>query len=40
MLEVVSIKPGGEYTTKLDEYARMDVLYCVIYNPKRGKNHT
>jgi Uma2 family endonuclease len=32
VLEVVSTKPGGEYTTKLDEYARMGVLYYVIYS--------
>jgi Uma2 family endonuclease len=32
VLEVVSNKPGGEYTTKLDEYARMGVLYYVIYS--------
>jgi Uma2 family endonuclease len=37
VLEVVSTKPGGEYTTKLDEYARMGVLYYVIYNPKRRR---
>jgi Uma2 family endonuclease len=32
VLEVVSTKPGGEYTTKLDEYAQMGVLYYVIYS--------
>jgi Uma2 family endonuclease len=37
VLEVVSTKPGGEYTTKLDEYAQMQVLYYVIYNPKRKR---
>ncbi|AFY92310.1 Uma2 family endonuclease [Chamaesiphon minutus] len=37
VLEVVSTSPGGEYTTKLDEYARMGVLYYVIYNPKRRR---
>jgi Uma2 family endonuclease len=37
VLEVVSSKPGGEYTTKLDEYTRMGVLYYVIYNPKRRR---
>jgi Uma2 family endonuclease len=37
VLEVVSTKPGGEYTTKLDEYTRMGVLYYVIYNPKRRR---
>jgi Uma2 family endonuclease len=40
VLEVVSTKPGGEYTTKLDEYARMGVLYYVIYNPKRRRKAT
>ena len=35
VLEVVSAKPGGEYTTKLQEYAQMGVLYYVIYHPKR-----
>jgi Uma2 family endonuclease len=37
VLEVVSTKPGGEYTTKLIEYASMGVLYYVIYNPKRRR---
>ena len=37
VLEVVSTKPGGEYTTKLDEYTRMGILYYVIYNPKRRR---
>ncbi|WP_310482167.1 Uma2 family endonuclease, partial [Chamaesiphon sp. VAR_48_metabat_403] len=32
VLEVVSTNPGGEYTTKLDEYTRMGVLYYVIYS--------
>lgn len=32
-LEVVSQTPGGEYDTKLDIYARLGVLYYVIYNP-------
>ena len=32
-LEVVSHTPGGEYDTKLDIYARLGVLYYVIYNP-------
>ena len=36
-LEVVSTTPGGEYTTKLDRYALMGVLYYVIYNPKRRR---
>ena len=37
VLEVVSSKPGGEYTTKLDKYAELGVLYYVIYNPKRRR---
>lgn len=37
VLEVVSTKPGGEYTTKLDLYTEMGVLYYVIYNPKRRR---
>jgi Uma2 family endonuclease len=37
VLEVVSTKPGGEYTTKLDKYAELGVLYYVIYNPKRRR---
>ena len=37
VLEVVSITPGREYTSKLDEYARMGVLYYVIYNSKRRR---
>ena len=36
-LEVVSTTPGGEYTSKLDRYALMGVLYYVIYNPKRRR---
>jgi Uma2 family endonuclease len=37
VLEVVSTKPGGEYTTKLDKYAELGVLYYAIYNPKRRR---
>ena len=37
VLEVVSATPGREYTSKLDEYARMGVLYYVIYNSKRRR---
>jgi Uma2 family endonuclease len=37
VLEVVSTTPGGEYTTKLDSYALLGVLYYVIYNPKRRR---
>jgi Uma2 family endonuclease len=36
-LEVVSTKPGGEYTTKLNKYAELGVLYYIIYNPKRRR---
>lgn len=37
VLEVVSVTPGREYTSKLDDYARMGVLYYVIYNSKRRR---
>jgi Uma2 family endonuclease len=37
VLEVVSKQRRGEYTTKLDEYAQMGVLYYVIYNPNRKR---
>jgi Uma2 family endonuclease len=37
VLEVVSITPGREYTSKLDRYASMGVLYYVIYNSKRRR---
>jgi Uma2 family endonuclease len=37
VLEVVSVTPGREYTSKLDQYARMGVLYYVIYNSKRRR---
>ena len=33
-LEVVSHTPGGEYDEKLAIYARLGVLYYVIYNPQ------
>jgi Uma2 family endonuclease len=32
VLEVVSITPGKEYTSKLDLYAKMGVLYYTIYS--------
>ncbi|MFB2920315.1 MULTISPECIES: Uma2 family endonuclease [Aerosakkonema] len=32
-LEVVSRTPGGEYDEKMQTYARLGVLYYVIYNP-------
>lgn len=34
VLEMVSHKPGGEYDEKLDIYAKLGVLYYVIYNPE------
>ncbi|MBD2679821.1 MULTISPECIES: Uma2 family endonuclease [Nostoc] len=33
-LEIVSLTPGGEYDKKLDIYAKLGVLYYVIYNPE------
>lgn len=33
-LEVVSQTPGGEYDEKMAIYARLGVLYYVIYNPQ------
>lgn len=33
-LEVVSHSPGGEYDEKLAIYAKLGVLYYVIYNPQ------
>ncbi len=37
VLEVVSITPGKEYTSKLDLYAKMGVLHYAIYNSKRKR---
>jgi Putative restriction endonuclease len=34
VLEVVSKTPGDEYDGKLDIYAKLGVLYYVIYNPQ------
>ncbi|MDY7012580.1 MAG: Uma2 family endonuclease, partial [Cyanobacteriota bacterium] len=34
VLEVVSHTPGGEYSTKESIYAKLGVLYYVIYNPQ------
>jgi Uma2 family endonuclease len=34
-LEIVSQTYGGEYDKKIDIYARLGVLYYVIYNPIR-----
>ena len=33
-LEMVSHQPGGEYEEKLDLYAKLGVLYYIIYNPE------
>lgn len=33
-LEIVSLTPGGEYDKKLDIYAKLEVLYYIIYNPE------
>ncbi|QYO62397.1 Uma2 family endonuclease [Leptolyngbya sp. 7M] len=34
VLEIVSLTPGGEYDPKMGLYARLGVLYYVIYNPQ------
>ena len=34
ILEVVSQTPGGEYDEKLEIYAKLGVLYYVVYNPQ------
>ncbi|MEH2378246.1 MAG: Uma2 family endonuclease [Nostoc sp.] len=36
-LEVVSRKYRGEYSTKKQEYAKLGILYYVIYNPTRRR---
>ncbi|MEH2325897.1 MAG: Uma2 family endonuclease [Nostoc sp.] len=33
-LEIVSLTPGGEYDKKLNTYAKLAVLYYIIYNPE------
>lgn len=33
-LEIVSLIPGGEYDKKMEVYAKLGVLYYVIYNPE------
>ncbi|BDI14845.1 hypothetical protein ANSO36C_06470 [Nostoc cf. commune SO-36] len=33
-LEIVSLTPGAEYDKKLDIYAKLGVLYYIIYNPE------
>ncbi|MGF1479709.1 MAG: Uma2 family endonuclease [Cyanophyceae cyanobacterium] len=34
VLEMVSHQPGEEYTEKMDTYAKLGVLYYVVYNPE------
>ncbi len=34
VLEVVSRTPGGEYDRKMKTYAKLGVLYYIIYNPE------
>ncbi|MEH2054991.1 MAG: Uma2 family endonuclease [Nostoc sp.] len=36
-LEVVSHKRRGEYTNKKKLYAKMEILYYVVYNPQRRR---
>jgi Uma2 family endonuclease len=36
-LEVVSQKRRGEYSTKKEFYAQLEVLYYVVYNPQRRR---
>ena len=36
-LEMVSHQPGGEYDEKMSIYARLGVLYYVVYNPENWK---
>jgi hypothetical protein len=33
-LEIVSHQPGGEYDEKMGVYAKLGVLYYIIYNPE------
>jgi Uma2 family endonuclease len=40
VLEVVSHKRRGEYTSKKKLYAELEVLYYVVYNPRRRKKPT
>lgn len=37
VLEVVSQKYGGEYDSKLEDYANLGVLYYTIYNPNHWR---
>jgi Uma2 family endonuclease len=39
-LEVVSQKRRGEYSTKKEFYAQLEVLYYVVYNPQRRRKPT
>ncbi|MBE9034105.1 Uma2 family endonuclease [aff. Roholtiella sp. LEGE 12411] len=39
-LEVVSQKRRGEYSTKKEFYAQLEVLYYVVYNPQRRRKTT
>jgi len=39
VLEFVSKTSGGEYDDKMIDYARLNVLYYVIYNPQFHKRH-
>jgi Uma2 family endonuclease len=39
-LEVVSHRRRGEYTTKKEFYAQLEVLYYVVYNPQRRRKPT
>ncbi|MHC5777368.1 Uma2 family endonuclease [Nostoc sp.] len=36
-LEVVSQKYRGEYSTKKQEYAKLGILYYIVYNPTRRR---
>ncbi|MEH2238895.1 Uma2 family endonuclease [Nostoc sp.] len=36
-LEVISQKYRGEYSTKKQEYAKLGILYYVVYNPTRRR---
>lgn len=40
VIEVVSHKRRGEYTSKKKLYAELEVLYYVVYNPRRRKKLT
>ncbi|HEY9872765.1 MAG TPA: Uma2 family endonuclease [Candidatus Obscuribacterales bacterium] len=37
VLEVVSQKRRGEYTSKMQQYAELGVLYYAVYNPRRRR---